>query len=105
MVVVWLSEPETPVMVTVLVPVAALLLAVNVSVLVLVAGFGLNDAVTPLPIPEADKLTLPANPLDGVMMIVVVPLEDRVMLKLVGDADKVKLPEAAAVTVNVTVAL
>lgn len=27
------------------------------------------------------------------------------MLKLVGDADKVKLPEAAAVTVNVTVAL
>jgi len=51
-VVVWLKEPETPVMVSVLVPVVAVLLAVNVSVLVLVAGFVLNDEVTPLPRPD-----------------------------------------------------
>ena len=50
--------PDMPVMVTVTVPVVAVLLAVNVSVLVLVALLGLNDAVTPLGIPEADKLTL-----------------------------------------------
>ena len=52
-------------MVTVLVPLVAVLLAVNVSVLVPVAGFGLNDAVTPLPSPEADKVTLPLKPLVG----------------------------------------
>jgi hypothetical protein len=50
--------PEVPVMVSVTVPVVAVLLAESVSVLVLVALLGLNDAVTPLGIPEADKLTL-----------------------------------------------
>src|SRR5271156_4174889 len=103
MVVVWLKEPETPVMVTVLVPVVAVLLAVNVNVLLVpVAGFGLNDEVTPLPRPVADKVTLPAKPLDGVIVIVVVPCDDRSMVKLVGDADRVKLPAAGAVTVRVT---
>lgn len=70
-----------------------------------VAGFGLNAAVTPLPIPLADKVTLPANPLDGEIVIVVVPWDDRVIVKLVSDADNVKLPDATAVTVSVTVAL
>jgi hypothetical protein len=103
MLVVWLSEPETPVMVTVLVPVVAELLAVNVSVLVPVAGFGLNAAVTPLPKPLAHKVTLPAKPLVGWMVMVVVPCDDRVMVKLVGEADSVKSPAAGAVTVNETV--
>ena len=76
MVVVWLREPDTPVMVTVLVPLVAVLLAVRVNVLVPVAGFGLNDAVTPVPRPLADKVTLPAKPVDGVIVIVVVPLDD-----------------------------
>jgi len=76
MVVVWLREPETPVMVTVKVPLVAVLLAVKVRVLVAVAGFGLKDAVTPLPRPLAERLTLPAKPLDGVIVIVVVPCED-----------------------------
>ena len=101
--VVWLNDPETPVIVMVLVPVVAVLLAVNVSVLVPVAGFGLNAAVTPLPMPLADKVTLPVKPLDGVMVIVVVPCVDRWMLKLLGDADSVKLPAAGAVTVRETV--
>jgi len=100
---VWLNEPETPVIVTVLVPVVALLLAVNVSVLVPVAGFGLNAAVTPLPKPLADNVMLPVKPLDGVIVIVVVPCDDRVMDKLVGEADRVKFPAAGAVTVKETV--
>jgi hypothetical protein len=101
---VWLREPETPVMVTVLVPVVAVLLAVNVRVPVPVAGFGLNAAVTPLPRPLADRVTLPAKPLVGWIVIVVVPCDDRVMVKLVGDAVSVKLPVATAVTVRLTVA-
>src|SRR5207245_4531026 len=51
--------PEVPVMVTVTVPVVAVLLAVSVNVLVLVVLLGLNDAVTPLGSPDADKLTVP----------------------------------------------
>jgi hypothetical protein len=89
-------------MVTVLVPVVAVLLAVNVSVLVPVAGLGLNAAVTPLPKPLADKVTLPVKPLVGWMVIVVVPCDERVMVTLVGEADKVKLPAAGAVTVKET---
>lgn len=101
-VVVWLKDPETPVIVTVLVPVAAELLAVNVSVLVPVAGFGLNDEVTPVPWPVVDKVTLPVKPFDGWIVIVVVPCEPRVIVNVVGDADSVKLADAGAVTVKVT---
>ena len=61
-VVVFDKLPEVPVTVTVNVPVAAVLLAVSVNVLVLVVVPGLNDAVTPLGRPEADKLTLPLKP-------------------------------------------
>ena len=57
-----LRLPEVPVIVTVAVPVLAVLLAVRVSVLVLVALLGLNEAVTPLGRPEAARLTLPLNP-------------------------------------------
>ena len=57
------SCPTLPVMVTVAVPVAAVLLAVSVNVLVPVVLAGLNDAVTPLGRPDADKLTLPLKPL------------------------------------------
>lgn len=54
--------PEVPVMVTVFVPVVAVVLAVSVSVLVPLVLVGLNDAVTPLGSPDAARLTLPVNP-------------------------------------------
>ena len=65
--------PETPVTVTVAVPVVAVPFGVKVSVLLLVAGLGLNAAVTPLGKPEAERLTLPLKPFNGVMLIVLVP--------------------------------
>ena len=70
-VVVWVSEPEVPVTVIVAAPVTAALLAESVRVLVLVVGFGLNDAVTPLGTPDADNVTLPVNPPFGFTVIVV----------------------------------
>ena len=78
-----------PVIVTVAVPVVAVPLAVNVNVLVVVAGFELNDAVTPLGRPDADKLTLPLNPFCGVTVIVLVPLVPCTTLRLFGDAESV----------------
>jgi hypothetical protein len=63
MVVACVRLPDVPVIVTVVVPVAAVLLAVSVNVLLLVlAGFGLYDHVTPLCCPDADNVTLPAKP-------------------------------------------
>lgn len=54
---------DEPVTVTLKVPVAAVLLAVSVRVLVAVVLVGLNEADTPLGRPDADKLTLALNPL------------------------------------------
>src|ERR1019366_6476344 len=71
-VVVLFKLPDVPVIVTVAVPVAAVTLAVRVSVLLLVAGLGLNAAVTPLGRPDAKRVTLPLKPFDGVMLIVLV---------------------------------
>jgi hypothetical protein len=80
--------PEVPVMVTVAVPVVAVALAVNVTVLVVVAGLALNDAVTPLGRPDADKVTLPLKPFCGVTVIVLVPAVPWVIVKLLGDAER-----------------
>ena len=65
--------PDEPVTVTVAVPVVAVPLAVSVKVLVFVVLGGLNDAVTPLGKPEADRLTLPLKPFCGVTAMVLVP--------------------------------
>jgi hypothetical protein len=94
-----------PVTVTVTVPVVALLDAVNVSVLVPVAGFGLNAAVVPDRIPLADNVTLPVNPPEGEIVIVDVPFAPRVIVTLVGEADRVKFPAAAGLTVSEMVVL
>jgi len=72
-VVLLIKPPAIPVTVTGNVPVAAVLLAARVIVLDDVAGFGLNDALTPPGRPEADKLTLLLNPFSGATVIVPVP--------------------------------
>jgi len=74
-VVVCVRLPELPVSVTVNVPWLALSLAVNVNVPLDVAGLGLNAALTPLGRPEAESVTWPVKPPDGVMVMVLVPVE------------------------------
>jgi hypothetical protein len=74
------------VIVTVAVPVLAAALAVNVSVLVDVAGFGVKDAVTPLGRPDAARLTLPLNPFAGLIVTVLVPLFPCTTLTVLGVA-------------------
>ena len=81
--------PDTPVTVTGTVPVVAVLLAVSVNVLLPVVLIGLNDAVTPLGKPDADKLTLRLNPYSGVTMMVLALLPPCVIAKLLGDAESV----------------
>ena len=66
--------PEVPVMVGENDPVRAEEAAVRVSVLVDVAGLGLNDAVTPLGRPDAERVTPASNPFCGVIAIVLVPV-------------------------------
>src|SRR5713101_7798650 len=86
-VVVFVKLPEIPVMVTVTVPVAAVLPAVSVNVLVLAVLLGPNDAVTPLGRPDADKLTLPLKLFCGMTVMVLVPLAPCAIVKLLGDAE------------------
>jgi hypothetical protein len=88
MVVVLVRLPEVPVTVTGTVPVVAVPLAVNVNVLVLVAGFGLNVAEMPLGKPAADRVTCPLKPFCGATVIVLEPLDPCVMLRLLGEADR-----------------
>jgi hypothetical protein len=94
--------PEVPVMVTVAAPVIAALLAVSVRMLVVVAGFVLNDAVTPLGKPEADKVTLPLKPFCGVTVIVLVPAAPCVIVKLLGDAESAKFGAGGEVVLSDT---
>jgi hypothetical protein len=87
--------PDVPVMVTVTVPVVAALLAVSVNVLVLAVLLlavlvGLNDAVTPLGMPDADKLTPLLKPFCGVTVMVLAPLVPCVSVKLLGAAETAK---------------
>jgi hypothetical protein len=103
-VVVCVKLPEVPVIVTVAVPVVAVALAVKVSLLVVVPGFGLKAAVTPLGNPDADIVTLPLNPFSFVIVIVLVPpAPPCVIVTLVGDAASEKF--GAAFTVRLTVAV
>jgi hypothetical protein len=76
-------------MVTVAVPVVAVVLVVKVSVVVFVPGFGLNAAVTPLGKPEAEKVTFPSKPFAGVMVMVLVPLAPCKTLSVLGAAESV----------------
>lgn len=87
-----LSEPDVPLMVTVEVPVVAVLLAVNETTLVEVVGFVLKFAVTPLGRPEAESVTLPENPPWSFTVMVLVPADPPCVIEtLLGDAESVKL--------------
>jgi hypothetical protein len=82
-------------MVTVEVPVVAVLLADSVKALLA------NDVVTPLGMPAAVKLTALVNPFVGVTVIVLEPLVPCVTARLVGDAERLKSAAAAAAGVSV----
>ena len=83
--------PEVPMIVTVTVPVADVLVEVSVNVLMFAVLVGLKEADTPLGKPEADKLTLPLKPFCGVTVIVLVPLAPCVIVKLLGDTESTKV--------------
>ena len=72
------------------VPCVAVLLAVSVKTLVAVVGFVPNAAVTPVGMPDADKVTLPVKPFLGVIVMVLVPLDPVAMERLVGNAERLK---------------
>jgi hypothetical protein len=77
--------------VTLVIPSAALLDAVRVSVLLVpVVDAGLNVAVTPLGNPLALKATLAEKPPLRVIVIALVPLAPRLIVKLGGFAESVK---------------
>ena len=63
---------------------------------------GLNEAVTPVGIPEAAKVTLPANGLTSVTVMVSVPLAPWATDSVDAEALSVKLPNDEDVTVSVT---
>ena len=91
-VVVALRLPEVPVIVTIAFPFFAVVLAVRVRVLVAVAGSGLKEAVTPFGSPEGASVTLPENPLTGVMVMMLLPLVPPcVMVTEFGEAERLKL--------------
>jgi hypothetical protein len=95
--------PEVPVMATVAIPGVAALLAVRVRMVDTVAGFELNEAVTPLGRPETDKFTAPENPFCGVMVIVVEPFPVCGKAKLTGEAESVNCGPGLTVTEIVVV--
>jgi hypothetical protein len=90
------KEPDFPAIVRVNAPYAAVALAVRVSLLVEVAGFGLKAAVTPFGSPEAESCTLALNPPWGTIAITLVPLPPCAMLTEVGVTARVKLGFSAS---------
>lgn len=89
-VVVFVRLPDVPVMVIVKVPVAAVPVAERVKRLLAVAGLEPNVALTPFGKPDAVRVTLPLNPLSGLMVMVVEPEAPWRSVKPVGDDESVK---------------
>ena len=83
--------PEVPATVIVKVPIVEVPVADTVKVLVVVAGFVAKIALSPFGRPDTDKFTLPLNPFRGWIVIVAEPDEPWVKVRLVGDAESVKL--------------
>ncbi len=93
---------SVPVTVTVNVPVVAVPLTVNISALLLIAGFGLNDAVTPLGKPDTDSVT---RLFCGAIRMVVAPVFPCVTVNLLGDAVSVRPGFTVSLSVVVCVRL
>jgi hypothetical protein len=70
-----------------------------VTTLELVEAVGLNVAVTPVGWPVAAKVTLPANGLTSVTVMVSVPLAPWATVRLAGEAERLKLPRPVTVSV------
>ena len=108
-VVLWVSEPDVPVIVTVAAPVVAEADAVSVRVEVTlpfavgVTGLEENAAVTPEGKPLALSVVAELNPPVLVMVIVLVPLAPCVTVSDAGEAPIVKFGVAVAVTVRAIV--
>jgi hypothetical protein len=97
--------PDVPVIVNVLAPVLAVLLAESVSVLVFVVGLGEKLPVTPLGKPDTVRFTLPLNPYAGDTMKIAVADFPWPIFKEAGPA-RVKLgPWMESVRVVVSVRL
>src|SRR6266851_4463158 len=75
----------------------------SVKVLLLAVLLGLNDAVTPLGRPAADKLTLLLKPFCAVTVMALVLVVPCDIVKLLGDAERAKF--GGACTVRETVVL
>ncbi len=85
-----INVPDVPVIVTTAVPAGAVALAVKVSTLSVVAGFGTSDAVTPAGKPDNAKLVLPENRFTRFTMIVLVPSLPWTTPTLFGEGESVK---------------
>ncbi len=101
MVVVWVRLPDTPLTVTVVDPVPAVVPAFRVSVLLPVVGFVLNDAVTPFGKPEADRVTRPVKPFSGFTVMVLVTLWPRATRKEFDEVERLKSGTGAGLMVRV----
>jgi len=82
--------PDVPVMVIVNVPTAAVDEAVKRRVLEVAVGFGPKEAVTPVGIPYAVKLTLPEKPFPALTVIIDCPEVPWLKDRLEGAAESVK---------------
>ena len=83
-----LRLPEVPVMVMVAGPEGAEAATVSVSVLLVVADDGLNNAVTPVGRPEAARFTAPVKPFCGATVTVSVPVVSGAMESDDADEDR-----------------
>ena len=94
--------PEVPVTVKGKVPTPAVLAAVSDRVLVVAVVLGLNDAVTPVGRPDADKATLPLKPNCGVIVMVFVLLVPCVIVMLLKEVEREKFGDGGAGVVSET---
>src|ERR1700679_3137590 len=99
------SVPEVPVMVIVDVPSAAEAPTVNVITLVAVAGLVANAAVTPVGNPDTARVTLPVNPFSSLTAMVLVPVLPGAIVRVAGEAARVKLGVPVTVSVMVVEAV